>query len=85
MKESGKVPKNLETAMRIYRNQPDYNLAMGQCYMEMGKVEEVVQYFGNVVRNKTKNVNGWIELKCLYKTNCFEDGAEYGTCPGHDE
>jgi len=70
--------KNLETAMRIYRNQPDYNLAMGQCYMEMGKVEEAVQYFGNVVRTKPKNVNGWIELlKCLYKTNCFEDGAEY--------
>lgn len=70
--------KNLETAMRIQRNQPEYNLAMGQCCMELGKVEEAVQYFGNVVRIKPKNVNGWIELlKCLYKTNCFEEGAEY--------
>lgn len=70
--------KNLETAMRMYKSQPEYNLAMGQCYMEMGKVEMAVQYFGNVVRTKPKNIYGWIELlKCLYKTNCFEEGAEY--------
>ena len=70
--------KNLETAMRIYRSQPEYNLAMGQCYMEMGNVELAVQYFGNVVRTKPKNVNGWSELlKCLYKTGCYEEGAEY--------
>ncbi len=70
--------KNLETAMRMYKNQPEFNLAMGQCYMEMGKVEMAVQYFGNVVRSKPKNIYGWIELlKCLYQTNCFEEGAEY--------
>jgi tetratricopeptide (TPR) repeat protein len=70
--------KNLETAMRIYRSQPEYNLAMGQCYMEMGNVELAVQYFGNVVRTKPKNVNGWAELlRCLYKTGCYEEGAEY--------
>lgn len=70
--------KNLETAMRIHRTQPEYNLAMGQCYMEMGNIEMAVQYFGNVVRTKPKNIYGWIELlKCLYKTNCFEEGAEY--------
>ncbi len=70
--------KNLETAMRVYRSQPEYNLAMGQCYMEMGNVELAVQYFGNVVRTKPKNVNGWSELlRCLYKTGCYEEGAEY--------
>ncbi len=70
--------KNLETAMRTYKSQPEYNLAMGQCYMEMGKVELAVQYFGNVVRTKPKNIYGWLELlKCLYKTNCFEEGGEY--------
>lgn len=70
--------KNLEIAMRTYKSQPEYNLAMGQCYMEMGKIELAVQYFGNVVRTKPKNSNGWLELlKCLYKTNCFEEGAEY--------
>ncbi len=70
--------KNLEMAMRIHRTQAEYNLAMGQCYMEMGKVELAVQYLGNVVRSKPKNINGWLELlKCLYKTNCFEEGIEY--------
>jgi tetratricopeptide (TPR) repeat protein len=44
----------------------------------MGSIELAVQYFGNVVRTKPKNLNGWLELlKCLYKTNCFEEGAEY--------
>lgn len=70
--------KNLEIAMRTYKQQPEYNLAMGQCYMEMGNVELAVQYFGNVVRSKPKNISGWLELLgCLYKTNCFEEGAEY--------
>jgi len=70
--------KNLESALRANRNQPEYNLAMGQCYMEMGSIELAVQYFGNTVRLKPKNINGWQELlKCLYKTNCFEEGVEY--------
>jgi tetratricopeptide (TPR) repeat protein len=70
--------KNLQIAMRIHRMQPEYNLAMGQCYMEQGKIEEAVQYFGNVVRTKPKNSNGWLELlKCLYHAKCFEEGLEY--------
>src|SRR6476620_4200628 len=31
--------KNLQTAMRIHRMQPEYNLAIGQCYMQIGKIE----------------------------------------------
>jgi tetratricopeptide (TPR) repeat protein len=70
--------KNLKIATRVHLMQPEYNLALGQCYMEQGKIEEAVQYFGNVVRTKPKNSNGWIELlKCLYNTNCFEEGLEY--------
>lgn len=70
--------KNLQTAMQMYKMQPEFNLAMGQCYMEQGKIEEAVQYFGNVVKSRPKNSNGWLELlKCLYKANCFEEGAEY--------
>ncbi len=70
--------KNLHVSMRIHRKQPEYNLAMGQCYMEQGKIEQAVQYFGNVVKARPKNVNGWLELlRCLYNANCFEEGAEY--------
>ncbi len=70
--------KNLQIAMRVYRMQPEYNLAMGQCFMEQGKIEEAVQYFGNVVRSRPKNSNGWLELlKCLYQARCFDEGLEY--------
>lgn len=70
--------KNLDTAMRIHRMQPEFNLAMGQCYMEMGKLEEAITYLGNVVRIKPKNVSGWTELlNCLIKGEFYEDALEY--------
>lgn len=70
--------KNLEIAMRTYRMQPDYNLAMGQCYMEMDKLDDAITYFGNVVRVRPKNINGWLELlKCFYKAEMLDEGLEY--------
>jgi len=70
--------KNLEIALRMHRLQPEYNLALGQCFMEMGKLEDAITYFGNVVRVRPKNLNGWTELlKCLYKAALFEDALEY--------
>jgi tetratricopeptide (TPR) repeat protein len=70
--------KNLQTAMLIYKMQPEYNLALGQCYMEIGNTESAIQYFGSVVKHRPKNSNGWLELlKCLYKAAYFEQGAEY--------
>jgi tetratricopeptide (TPR) repeat protein len=70
--------KNLEIAMRIHRMQPEYNLAMGQCYMELGKLEDAITYFGNVVRVRPKNLNGWLELlKCLYKAEMLDEALEY--------
>ena len=70
--------KHLEIAMRIHRLQPEYNLAMGQCFMEMNKLDDAITYFGNVVRVRPKNLNGWIELlKCLYKAELFEEALEY--------
>ena len=70
--------KNLETALRIHRMQPEYNLAMGQCYMELNKLEDAITCFGNVVRTRPKNMSGWTELlKCLYKAEMFEEALEY--------
>lgn len=70
--------KNLEIAMRIHRLQPEYNLAMGQCYMELNKLDDAITYFGNVVRVRPKNINGWTELlKCLYKAEMLEEALEY--------
>lgn len=70
--------RNLEAAIRIHRLQPEYNLAMGQCFMHQGKLQEAVECFTNVVAARPKNMNGWMELlKCLYEANCFEEGLEY--------
>ena len=70
--------KSLEQAIKMHRMQPEYNLAMGQCYMAMGDFDEAITYFGNVVRVRPKNVNGWMELlKCLYKAELFEEALEY--------
>lgn len=70
--------KTLETALKLHRMQPEYNLAIGQCYMQMGRLEDAVSYLGNVVRVRPKNINGWVELlNCLYKAELWEDGLEY--------
>ncbi|MGG9960707.1 tetratricopeptide repeat protein [Ferruginibacter sp. SUN106] len=70
--------KNLEIALRAHRLQPEYNLALGQCFMEMGKLDDAITYFGNVVRVRPKNLNGWTELlKCLYKAGLLEEALEY--------
>ena len=70
--------KSLEQALRAHRMQPEFNLAMGQCYMAMGNLDDAITYFGNVVRVRPKNVNGWMELlKCLFKAELFDEALEY--------
>jgi tetratricopeptide (TPR) repeat protein len=68
----------LEVALRTNNMQPDYNLAIGQCYMQIGDIEEALTRLGNVVRMRPKNLNGWTELlKCLLQAEYYEDGIEY--------
>ena len=70
--------KILEVALRAHKMQPEYNLAMGRCYMALGNFEEAISYLGIVVRVRPKNSRGWIEmLKCFYAGNMFEDGLQY--------
>jgi tetratricopeptide (TPR) repeat protein len=69
--------KQLENAMRIHRSIPEYNLAMGECKMNMNKFKEAIQYFGTVVRHKPKNASGWEALiRCLLKGDFFEEAYE---------
>lgn len=70
--------KNLEIAIKLNKLQPEYNLAMGRCYLEMGNVEEAITQFGNVVRMRPKNINGWVELlKTFHTAGMHSDGLEY--------
>jgi tetratricopeptide (TPR) repeat protein len=70
--------KQLGKATRTHRMQPEYNLALGICYKELKNIDEAITYFGNVVRVRPKNINGWQELlKCLFEADMFEEGREY--------
>jgi len=46
--------------------------------LQLDKLEDAITYFGNVVRIRPKNINGWVELlKCLYKAEMMEEALEY--------
>ncbi|HTL07907.1 MAG TPA: tetratricopeptide repeat protein [Chitinophagaceae bacterium] len=69
--------KQLDTAMQIHRNYPDYNLAMGECKMNLGDIKEAIQCFSVVVRARPKNVAGWQALICcLYIAEFYDEATE---------
>lgn len=69
--------KHLENALQIHRMQPEYNLAMGECKMQVEQYREAIQYFSNVVRQRPRNSTGWESLiRCLYHGEFFEEALE---------
>ena len=69
--------KNLENAMRIQRSRPDYNFALAQCYMQLGKTKDAIIYFSNFIKARPKNIKGWKELiKCLYDGGFYEEALQ---------
>lgn len=68
--------KPLEQALGMHRQVPEYNLAIGECYMQMQKYREAIQHFSIVVRSRPRNISGWESLiRCLYKAGYFEEAA----------
>jgi len=66
--------KHLENAMRIQRTLPEYNLAMGECRMNLGQYKEAIIYFGHVVRSRPRNITGWQALiRCLFKAGYIDE------------
>ncbi len=69
--------KQLESAMRIHRATPEYNLAMGECKTQLKQYKEAIIYFGNVVRSRPKSSAGWEALiRCLYKAGLYQEAME---------
>ncbi len=69
--------KQLDTALRIHRKQPEYNLLYGECKMHLGQYKEAAQYFSNVVSLRPRNIAGWEALiRCLYKAGFYEEALE---------
>lgn len=72
-----KAVRQLETALRMHPNQPDYHLLMGACKMEQGKMKEAIQFYSNVVRLKPKNNSGRESLiRCLLKAGFVDEALE---------
>lgn len=69
--------KQLDTAMKLQRLQPEYNLLMGECKMEMGLTRDAIQSFSNAVRIRPKNIAGWEALiRCLYKADLMDEALD---------
>jgi tetratricopeptide (TPR) repeat protein len=67
----------LENALRINRNSPEYNLALGQCAMQLKDYKDAVHYFSLVVRSRPKNVRGWESLiKCLLESKHYDEAIQ---------
>ena len=69
--------KQLETAMQIQKSVPEFNLAMGECKIQLGETKDAIFYFSNVVRARPKSATGWEALiRCLYKGDFFDEALE---------
>lgn len=69
--------KQLEHALRIHRTQPEYNLLMGECRMQMGMTRDAVQSLLSVVSMRPKNVKGWEALiRCLFQGGFYGEAME---------
>ncbi|MET0393890.1 MAG: tetratricopeptide repeat protein, partial [Chitinophagaceae bacterium] len=66
--------KQAEHALKIHRTQPEYNLLMGECKMELGLFRDAIHYFTLVVQGRPKNVAGREALiRCLYAAGLYEE------------
>jgi len=69
--------KQLESALKIHRQQYEYNLLMGECKLQLNLLREAIQYFSNTVRIKPKNMAGWEALiRCLYQAEYYTEARQ---------
>jgi len=69
--------KQLDSALKIHRLQPEYNLLMGECKLQLTEFKEAVQYLSTVVRVRPKNISGWEALiRCLYSAGFYPEAKQ---------
>jgi tetratricopeptide (TPR) repeat protein len=69
--------KQLESALKIHRLQPEYNLLMGECKLELNEIKEAVQFLSTAVRVRPKNIGGWESLiRCLYTAGYYTEARQ---------
>jgi len=69
--------KQLESALKLQRLQPEYNLLMGECKLQLNEFKEAVQYLSTAVRVRPRNVSGWEALiRCLYAAGFYPEARQ---------
>ncbi|MGQ0738444.1 MAG: tetratricopeptide repeat protein [Bacteroidota bacterium] len=69
--------KQLDTALKIHRLQPEYNLLAGECRVQQGLYKDAIQYLSVVVQTKPKHAAGWEALiRCLFTGGYYEEAIE---------
>jgi len=69
--------RQLEQALKILRLQPEYNLLMGECKLELGEHREAAQYFAHVVSVRQRGAAGWEALiRCLFKGTFYKEALD---------
>ncbi|MES1220316.1 MAG: tetratricopeptide repeat protein [Bacteroidota bacterium] len=69
--------KQLDSALKIHRLQPEYSSLMGECKMNLKQFKEAIQSFSTVVRVRPRNKAGWEALiRCLYKAEYFDEAID---------
>ncbi|HMP93440.1 MAG TPA: tetratricopeptide repeat protein [Phnomibacter sp.] len=69
--------KQLNLALRTYKNQPEYNLLMGECYQHKGMITEAVQYYAVAIKARPKNVTGREALiECLITAGYLDEALQ---------
>jgi tetratricopeptide (TPR) repeat protein len=69
--------KQLEAALKISRQQPEYNLLMGECKLQMSQIKEAVQHLSAAVRARPRNISGWEALiRCLYVAEYYTEARQ---------
>jgi len=78
-KQYASAVRLLESAMQMHRHNSKYNLAMGECMVQLGRFKEAIGCFFTVVKNKPKNIGGWEALiRCLFEGGFYAEAA--GQC-----
>jgi tetratricopeptide (TPR) repeat protein len=73
----GSAIKQLESALKIQRVQPEYNLLMGECKMQLNEFKEAVQFLSIAVRVRPRNISGWEALiRCLFTAGFFNEARQ---------
>lgn len=76
-KNWGQSVKYLEMSLKISRNNPEFNLAMGEALMKLDRTKEAVHHFTTVVQYRPRNSAGWEALiRCLYQGGYFEEAEK---------